>query len=529
MARLARSAVAMLFGSALAVLLADSALADRRVALVISNAAYQNAPPLTNTPNDAKAMAEMFAKAGFDVVEKRNDVGVLEFKRALREFMAAARSADIAVFYFAGHGIEAAGTNYLIPIDAKLASDYDAEDEAVSLDRIMLALEPARRLRLIVLDACRDNPFVHHVQRAIATRAVPAGLAKVEPESTDTLIAYAAKAGSTSLDGTGPNSPFTAALLKYLPEPGLDVRIALGRVRDEVLKNTGGRQEPFVYGSLGGSTIALVPAPEAAKTPPPMDQHLGAERDYEMAERIGTRQAFQSFLKAHDSGFYADLARAQLEKLGKPRTSPAASEPAAKPPAAEKNAADETTPKDRTKEPDRLAVQQPHEEERRAKAEPERRPEPAHPSMAKPGSDSGCARDEERLSRLRAEPDADEIAEFARHLSCEALRPQVARLLESVSPLPAKTAVPTPIAPAPRPAAEPARPTNLPQQPGSVPAPRQTNVDPAAENPACKREEQRLVRLRAARDREEVARFARELACEELRPQVVRLLESLAE
>ena len=168
------------------------------------------------------------------------------------------------------------GANFLIPVDAKLARDYDVEDEAVALDRIIWALQPVRRLRLILLDACRDNPFVARLQRSVSTRAAPkGGLGKLDDVSADTLVAYAAKEGSVSYDGAGANSPFAAALFKHIAEPGLDIRIALGRVRDEVLRTTAGRQEPFIYGSLGGSIIPLVPSPVAkaleamsdAKTP----------------------------------------------------------------------------------------------------------------------------------------------------------------------------------------------------------------------------------------------------------------------
>ena len=123
----------------------------------------------------------LFRKAGFDVVETKLDLGNLEFKRVARDFTAAARDADIAVVYFAGHGIEVNGTNYLLPVDAKLVSDFDVEDEALSLDRVMRAIEPARRLRLVILDACRDNPFVRTMQRSVTTRNVSGGLAKVEP------------------------------------------------------------------------------------------------------------------------------------------------------------------------------------------------------------------------------------------------------------------------------------------------------------------------------------------------------------
>ncbi len=308
----------------LLLLAASPALAEKRVALVIGNSAYQNASRLANPGNDATAMAELFRRAGFDVVEARQDLGNLEFKRVAREFTAAARDADVAVMYFAGHGIEVNGTNYLIPIDARLATDFDVEDEALSLDRLVRALEPARRLRLIILDACRDNPFIQKMQRSVASRAVSSGLAKVEPATSDTLVAFAAKAGSTADDGRGANSPFTTALLNHLTVPGRDVRIALGYVRDEVIKATGNKQEPFVYGSLGGATVALVPDAkrEIATQPAPQPNAsapvlpgVDPRRDYEFAERVGTREAWDSFLSVHAAGFYADLARAQRDKL----------------------------------------------------------------------------------------------------------------------------------------------------------------------------------------------------------------------
>lgn len=286
------SIAAALAGLVLVAISATNALAERRVALVIGNAAYQNAPGLTNTVSDAKAMTRMLEKAGFDVIESRTDLGVVEFKRTLREFMFTAQDADIAVVYFAGHGIEIRGSNYLIPVDAKLRSDYDADDEAISLERLILAVEPVKQLRLIILDACRDNPFLRRMQRSLAVRAITGGLATVEPSAGNTLIAYAAKAGSVSYDGAGPNSPFTTALMKHLFEPGLDIRIAFGRVRDEVMKVTANRQEPFVYGSLGGATIALVKAADppaiAAGRAGPSNSRYDIQRDYEFAERIGT-------------------------------------------------------------------------------------------------------------------------------------------------------------------------------------------------------------------------------------------------
>ena len=145
--------VAALVVAALVAISSFEARADKRVALVIGNASYQNVPPLSNPAKDANAIAQLFRSAGFDVVQARNDLGNLELKRAVREFTEASRQADVAVMYFAGHGIEIGGMNYLLPVDAKLARDYDADDEAVPLDRVVRALEPARRLRLIILVA----------------------------------------------------------------------------------------------------------------------------------------------------------------------------------------------------------------------------------------------------------------------------------------------------------------------------------------------------------------------------------------
>src|SRR4051812_33166465 len=255
---------------AAAALFATAAAAERRVALVIGNSAYKNAATLSNTINDSTAIAALFKSVGFEVVISRNDLGVVDFKRSVREFLITAENADMAVVYYAGHGIEISGTNYLVPVDARLSRDYDVDDEAVSLDRIIWALQSVRRLRLILLDACRDNPFAAKLRSAGSSRATSrGGLAKIEEVGADTLVAYAAKAGSISYDGDGINSPYATALIRHLPAPGLDIRIALGRVRDDVVAMTGGRQEPFIYGSLGGATIPLVASTPVKKIEPP--------------------------------------------------------------------------------------------------------------------------------------------------------------------------------------------------------------------------------------------------------------------
>ena len=294
----------------------QSALAEKRVALIIGISKYQNVNHLTNPDNDAAMLAATFRKAKFDVVTLRTDLTASEMRRTLRNFGDQARDADIAVIYYAGHGIEVDGTNYVVPADARLRRDTDVYDEAISVNRLLVAVEPAKRLRLIILDACRNNPFTKTMKRMIATRAIGRGLVKVEPASPNTMIAFAAKAGSTAEDGDGRDSPFAVALTAHLTTPGLDLRRAFGYVRDDVLKATSDRQEPFIYGSLGGDEVSLVPAPPVAKPRLPLiDSNEAIRRDYLLAEQVGTPEAWHSFLASYGTGFYAKLAKAQLDKL----------------------------------------------------------------------------------------------------------------------------------------------------------------------------------------------------------------------
>jgi uncharacterized caspase-like protein len=304
-----RSLFFLLLGFSLFVL-AEPARAEKRVALVIGISNYQQVPRLANPARDAEALGGLFKKAGFDVVDDGRDLGISDLRRVIREFAEKSRDADIAVVYYAGHGIEVDGSNYLVPADARLASDFDVEDETVSLDRVLRALEPVKRLRLIILDACRENPFSNNIKKNVASRSIGRGLARIEPATPNTLVAFATRAGAVAGDGDGENSQYASALVKYIAEPGVDLRVAFGRVRDEVLKKTSNRQEPFVYGSLGGDNLALVPQP--AK---PLDSEADARIDYEYAAQIGTKEVWESFLSSHPNGFYANLALAQMKRL----------------------------------------------------------------------------------------------------------------------------------------------------------------------------------------------------------------------
>jgi hypothetical protein len=225
----------------------------RRIALVIGNSAYKNVPALTNPQHDAALVADAFRRTGFEIVNLQIDVGRERLIGALQDFAQQAETADWAVVYYAGHGMEVGGVNYLIPVDAKIISDRDISFEAVPLDQILNAAERAKKLRLVILDACRDNPFANQMKRTmtVASRSVSRGLAPVEPEA-GSLVVFAAKDGETALDGDGGNSPFATAFLKNLQTPGLEVRRLFDFVRDDVMDATERKQKPFSYGSISG-------------------------------------------------------------------------------------------------------------------------------------------------------------------------------------------------------------------------------------------------------------------------------------
>jgi hypothetical protein len=242
-------------------------LRERRVALVIGNGRYRAAPRLDMPGNDAEGVAAALRASGFAVVEVQRDLTREGMLRALNAFADVATGADWAVVYFAGHGIEVGGMNYLIPVDARLMIDRDVADEAIALERVLQTVAGARQLRLIILDACRDNPFVPNMRRALAGRSIGRGLAPISEPPSGTVIAYAARAGQIALDQAGAsarNSPFANALIRRLGEPGLEIGFFFRRIRDDVMAATGERQEPFTSLSLPGQQLYFR-APQAAR------------------------------------------------------------------------------------------------------------------------------------------------------------------------------------------------------------------------------------------------------------------------
>jgi hypothetical protein len=235
--------------------------AETRVALVIGNSAYQHVPALANPVRDATDIAVSLERLGF-LVHKVTDANRNGMRRALVDFAPEAKRADIAVVYFAGHGIAIGGKNWLIPVDAQINRDIDAQFEAISLWDLISIVGAASDLGLIILDAAREYPYSAQRQRITARK----GLTPVQPTG-HVLVAYAAKDGATASDGVGRNSPFTAALLRNIEVPGLEIDSMLRTVRDEVLRATNRRQEPVTYGMGSERGLFLARTPTAPRPP----------------------------------------------------------------------------------------------------------------------------------------------------------------------------------------------------------------------------------------------------------------------
>jgi hypothetical protein len=301
----------------------SSPAAASRVALVVGNSIYAHAPTLKNPAADAKLLAGALRRAGFDSVDLRADLGKAELEAALRDFSRKAQAAEVALIYYAGHGIEAGGENYLIPTDARIERDVDLEVEGTKLETALRMSEGAR-LRIIILDACRNNPFLATMLRSIRTRAISRGLAAIEPEG-ETLVVYAAKAGATAADGDSTNSPFASALARRLVQPGLEIGLLFRAVRDDVLRETQRAQEPFTYGSLSGTAFYFLPAKlplvqtagtiTASKPILPLPLNADDALYWQGALMANTAVAYRDYLKRFPQGQYATLATENLKRF----------------------------------------------------------------------------------------------------------------------------------------------------------------------------------------------------------------------
>jgi hypothetical protein len=317
-----------------ALVVAGSAHAERKVAFVLGNGNYKFVDPLPNPPIDAKAMAGLFRNSGFEVVEGV-DLGRDAMTARLREFAAKTQGADIAVFFYAGHGIAVNGKNYLIPVDADLKSEMDVKfGVAIDVDAALDQTMSDAKVKLVLLDACRDNPFAAKIRSATRTRAVVVSTGLAEMKSGEgTLIAFATGPGQTALDGpTGTNSPFTRALLNNIARPGVELQQAMTLVRAQVNEETQKQQLPWGHTNLIGTVYlnptTTAPAPVATESGAAATPVVASEVELEFWRSIkdsNKSEELNAYLLNYPNGQFRSIALSRLAALqSQPATAPAA-------------------------------------------------------------------------------------------------------------------------------------------------------------------------------------------------------------
>lgn len=315
----------------------------RRAALIIGNSAYAHANFLPNPGADSQLVAQSARQAGFDVTLV-TDLTKESFDTALRNFRAQADGAEVAMIYYAGHGIESAGKNWVIPVDATLQESRDLRFEAIELDGLLETLIGAQ-LRIVVLDACRNNPFGSNWRSTV--RSVPKGLAETEVEGA--LVIFAAAGGQVASDGAGQNSPFAVALSTRLPEPGLSIHRLGSVVREDVVNATGGRQSPWTNMSIDGREFFLVEAAgstNASSATPAAGgggQGLADAYAWKYADAQNKLEDYQDYVTRFPDGVFVKIAQQRIAALRGTASSPGVATASAPPPVAPKPAPAATT------------------------------------------------------------------------------------------------------------------------------------------------------------------------------------------
>lgn len=303
---------------------ATAAMAGSKVALVIGNSACNAAPYLKNPVNDAKVVGEALTQAGFEVTSY-TDLGYSALVEALGKFSRSAGTAETAVIYYAGHGMEIDRQNFLIPVDAKLEFATDAEFQAVRLDLMVRAVGGADRLGIVIVDACRNNPFATRLDQAGRDRGISQGMGRVEPRG-NTLVAYSAREGTVAFDGVDDNSPYALALAKSLDTPGLEIGKLFRTVRDDVMAATGGAQEPVLFGTLSAEDYFFIPAdgtvaseaPALAPVTTPAEAAVALQLElafWDAAEKSGSAVEYALYLDRYPTGVFSSLARVRLDRF----------------------------------------------------------------------------------------------------------------------------------------------------------------------------------------------------------------------
>lgn len=308
---------------------------ERRIALIIGNSSYQNTPELKNPKNDATDMAASLRRLGFEVFEG-HDLDKRSMERMIRQFGVKLSGADLALFFYAGHGVAIGGQNYLVPVDARLSSEGDADFEGLPLTLVLKQMEREAKTSIVLLDACRDNPLARNLARTMGTRSsqVSQGLAEVRT-GVGTLIGFSTQPGNVAVDGGGRNSPYAGALLRHIEVPGTDVSGVLIAVRNDVLKATDGRQVPWEHTSLTGQVyLKIEPSSTLAAVRPPATRPGDYDREMELSYWSSVKDSkspalIRSYLDRYPGGNFANLARAMIKELTPPGALPQPGSPPA--------------------------------------------------------------------------------------------------------------------------------------------------------------------------------------------------------
>lgn len=298
----------------------STAAQAKRVALVVGNSAYEHTPKLSNPKNDATDVAAVLRAFGFQVVEGF-DLKKVDFEQKVRDFASALSDAEVGLFFYAGHGLQVSGKNYLVPIDAKLEDGASLDFEMIQLDLVHRTMERQNNTNILFLDACRDNPLSRNLARAMGTRSseIGHGLAAVE-SGVGTLISFSTQPGNVAQDGTGRNSPFAGALVKELIASKDDLSAILIDVRNDVMRQTQNKQVPWEHSSLRGR-FYVDPTRQTSGTAKVEPKRLDeAAEAWDRAKEATNVAVLEAFLARFKETFYAHLARARIEELKKPVT-----------------------------------------------------------------------------------------------------------------------------------------------------------------------------------------------------------------
>ena len=295
--------------------------AEKRVALIVGNSAYHHTPKLANPRNDAADISVVLKKHGFQVIEGF-DLDKVSLERKVRDFAGALQGAAVGLFFYAGHGLQVGGQNYLVPIDAQLTTADALEFEMVRVDMVHRIMERVTSTNVLFLDACRDNPLLRNLARAMGTRSadIGRGLAAVE-SGIGTLISFSTQPGNVALDGAGRNSPFAAALVKHISASTDDLSAILIAVRNDVMKETQRKQVPWEHSALTGKFYFSGPRSEATSITP--TTRNDAADAWAVAKDSTDPTVLEAFVRRYGETFYGDLARARIEDLKKQKAAAA--------------------------------------------------------------------------------------------------------------------------------------------------------------------------------------------------------------